>query len=444
LVVVVAMLIGIVVHPSRRGVFEQAARTLSGVTLEWVVYEDECEIGERVGQLFDRQHVDGLLLGPVPYTACRDLLPDDLSVAVVRPSEVDLALAFFQAAAQGWKPTPVSIDTFEAPVVAEVTAFLGLDTDQISSLPYAGEQSAADIVTFHQRFLERAGGGYIISARTAVFRHVDGTLPVVSALPVPSTIRRDLHELALRIQSERASALRFAAAVFLLVKHGGDTELDRARVGLMNMLLNTPEFSGAWVDNRGRNGVVVLAHRAQFARITEEWTSVPALGQAADTLGIRVAAGFGVGSSARICVQLAERAAARSEQERVPCGYLIEDSGVVIGPMGPAAGPQVFTYREHGTAIEDLAREAGLSPATLSRLAAIERTLEGRAISPSDLAGAVGITDPSGRRLIRKLNASGLVSAEGSAQLNRKGRPSNLYRLAIGDAIARRAKRSQP
>ncbi len=287
------MVIGIVVHPSRRGVFEQAARTLSGVTLEWVIYEDESEIGERVGESLHHRHVDGLLLGPVPYTACRDRLPDDLPVAVVRPSELDLALAFFQAAAQGWKPVPVSIDTFEAGVVAEVTAFLRLDTDQIASLPYAGEQSATDIVAFHRRFLDRARGGrlgaspakqsevtgkplagYIISARTAVFRELDGTLPMVGALSVPSTIRRDLHELALRIQSERASALRFAAAVFHLVKHDGDTELDRARVGLMNMLLNTPEFSGAWVDNRGRNGVVVLAHRAQFERITREWTTV--------------------------------------------------------------------------------------------------------------------------------------------------------------------------
>jgi DNA-binding transcriptional ArsR family regulator len=203
-----------------------------------------------------------------------------------------------------------------------------------------------------------------------------------------------------------------------------------------NLLVNTPEFAEAWIENRGRRGVVVFAHQALFEKVTHNWVSLPALGQAQETLGIRVAAGFGVGASARTCLQLAERAAARAEQESLPSAYLVEDSGVIIGPMGPAGSPLAFTYREHGVEIEDLASRAGLSPATLSRLAAIERGLDGKPISPSDLADAMGITDPSGRRLIRKLSESGLVEAEGSAQVQRKGRPTRLYRLGIGKAIA--------
>jgi DNA-binding transcriptional ArsR family regulator len=202
------------------------------------------------------------------------------------------------------------------------------------------------------------------------------------------------------------------------------------------MLINTPEFAEAWIENRGRRGVVVFAHQALFERITHNWVSVPTLANAQDSLGIRVAAGFGVGASAHTCVLLAERAAGRAEQEDQPCAYLVDDSGLIIGPMGPAGSPLTFTYREHGAGLEELARAVGLSPATLSRLAAIERGLDGRAISPSDLATSLGITDPSGRRLIRKLSESGLVSAEGSAQVHRKGRPTRLYRLGIATAIA--------
>jgi DNA-binding MarR family transcriptional regulator len=430
--------IGLVVHTSRRAVFEEAASTLAGVSLEWVTYEYEHDIRPRVAELLARRHVDGLLLGLVPYAACRDLLPDDLSVGVTRSAGLDLALAFFRAVARGWKPTPVTIDTFDPDVVTEVSSLLGLDHDQIACLPYAPEQTLADIVGFHQRFLDRAGGGYIVSARTGVVRQLDPVLPVVNATPVPSTVRADLHELALRIQSTVASALRFAAGVFV-VRDGGP-DLDRARVGLMNMLLNTPEFADAWIENRDRRGVVVLAHKALFERITHNWVSVPALGQALEALGTPVAAGFGIGASARTCVQLAERAADRAELEDGPCGYLIEDSGVIIGPMNPAgSSPLAFTYREHRTEIEDLARDIGLSPATLSRLAALERALEGRPVSPADLADSLGITDPSGRRLIRKLSGAGLVSPEGSAQVHRKGRPTRLYRLTIGDAVARRA-----
>lgn len=85
--------------------------------------------------------------------------------------------------------------------------------------------------------------------------------------------------------------------------------------------------------------------------------------------------------------------------------------------------------------MRSLARTVGLSPATLSRLAAIERDLAGRTVTPSELADAMAVTDPSGRRLVRKLHAHGLVTAEGLTQTHRKGRPTGLYRLAIAAAL---------
>jgi DNA-binding transcriptional ArsR family regulator len=179
---------------------------------------------------------------------------------------------------------------------------------------------------------------------------------------------------------------------------------------------------------------VVFAHAALFEAITHQWVGLPVLGHAKESLGVTAVAGFGIGASARICVALAERAAARAEQDAEPGAYLIDDSGMMIGPMGSTGVPLEFTYREHG-ALEALAGTVGLSPATLSRLAAIERTLGGQPVSPSELARSLGITDPSGRRLIRKLNEAGLVTDDGSAQLHRKGRPTRLYRLTIAAAL---------
>ncbi|GAB3137228.1 hypothetical protein GCM10027290_02590 [Micromonospora sonneratiae] len=432
------MVIGLVIHTSHRAAFEDAARTLAGVTVEWVVYEHEDAVHGLVGDLLDRRGVDGLLLGLVPYAKCRDLLPPDLPVAILRSAGLDLSLAFFKALARGWRPTPVSIDTYDAQTVSEVVNALELDPAQVTCLPYDPEQSVAEIVAFHRTALARTGGDYVISLRTAAAAQLQDDIGVIGGLPGPATIRAQLHELALRVQSKQASALRFAAGVFLVGRAGPKLDLDRARVGLMNLLLNTPGFADAWIEDRGRRGVVVFAHQALFEQATDNWVSLPALSQAQETLGIRVAAGFGVGASARSCLHLAERAAARAEQEQQPSAYLIEDSGVIIGPMGPVGSAVAFTYREHGAELEQLATEVGLSAATLSRLAAVERSLEGRAISPSDLAQQLGITDPSGRRLIRKLGDSGLVEVQGSTQVHRKGRPAQLYRLCIGAAMERR------
>ncbi len=133
---------------------------------------------------------------------------------------------------------------------------------------------------------------------------------------------------------------------------------------------------------------------------------------------------------------LAEKAAAQAEQYGAPCGCLMDEDGLMVGPLRPGATPLSFTYREHGADLEKLARKAGLSAATISRLAAVDRKLAGKPLSPGDLADALCITDPSGRRLIRKLIASGLAVQRGSAQVNRKGRPTNLYQLTIAATIS--------
>ncbi len=425
-----AMVIGLVVHASHRARFDAASRTLTGATLEWVTYEHEPEIRPLVGDLLRRKRVDGLLLGPVPYARAREVLPADLPVTVTRPAPLDLALAWGRALAHGGAAVPVSIDTFGQDTVDEVADALGLDRAQIAALPFDEAQTVDDIVAFHRR----AGAPLVISVRTGVIAAgVDGAT-VVSAQPEIATIRAELHQLALRVKSKQADELRFAAGVFLVAPNSPDP--DRARIGLMNLLLNTPEFADCWIENRDRRGVVVFAHRALFEAVTHRWVDLNVLSRAQETLGVRVVAGFGIGSSARTCVALAERAATRAEQEPAPGAYLIEDSGLVIGPMGAGGTALTFTYRSHDEGLEGLAAEVGLSAGTLSRLAAIERGLAGRAVSPGELAASLGITDPSGRRLIRKLSERGLVVDEGSAQVSRKGRPTRLYRLAITAAVS--------
>ncbi|GIF39897.1 MarR family transcriptional regulator [Actinoplanes xinjiangensis] len=427
-------MIGLVVHASHRARFADAASTLTGVEFAWAVYEREDEIRDRVSGLLRGHRLDGLLLGLAPYAKARDLLPADLPVTVTRSAALDLALAWARARGNGWPATPVSVDTFTTETIDEVAAALDLDRTAIAALPFDPDQPVTEVVDFHREHLARTGAPYVISVRMGVAAALDGRTAVLHALATPGTIRADLHELALRIHTKRADGQRFAAGLFLVARPEQSSDLDRARVGLQHLLLNTPEFADAWIDQRGARGVLVFAPASLFDSVTHHWVGLPVLAEARETLGIRAVAGFGIGASARLSVALAERAAARAEQDADPGAYLFTGDGMTIGPMGASAAPLTYTYREHGE-IERLAGRAGLSPATLSRLAAIERNLDGQPLSPAELARTLGITDPSGRRLIRKLTGADLVIETGSAQESRKGRPTRLYRLAITPAL---------
>ncbi|GAA1592020.1 hypothetical protein GCM10009828_016170 [Actinoplanes couchii] len=482
-------------HAGHRARFADAASTLTGVDFGWAVYEHEDEIRDRVAGLLRDHRLDGLLLGLVPFARARDLIPTELPVTVTRSAALDLALAWARARGNGWPATPVSVDTFASETVDEVASALDLDRTAIAALPFDPDQPVSEVVDFHRQHLTRTGAPYVISVRMGVAAALDGQTPVLHALATPGTIRADLHELALRIRNKRADGHRFAAGVFL----ARDGE---RRATLQRLLAGAPEFADAWIDRHGDRGVLVLAPASLFERATHQWVGLPMLNEA------NAVAGFGIGDSARLSVTLAERAAARAEQdrtaatprksriavtssgddrttatppERIHAGvtshedtsadatsredidadttsaknisddttsrentggdvapsrdadfgaYLFTGDGMTIGPIGSGGMRLTYTYRHHGV-LEQLAGRAGLSPATLSRLASIERGLDGRPISPGELARALGITDPSGRRLIRKLTAAGLVEEAGSAQETRKGRPTRLYRLSI-------------
>jgi hypothetical protein len=460
------MVIGLVLHASHRDRFEQAARTLTGVTFAWAVYEREEQIRERVGELLVAGDLDGVLLGLVPWARARDLLPAGLPVAVTRSAALDLALAWARARGNGWPATPVSIDTFATETVDEVATALDLDRSAIATLPFDPQQSLGEVVAFHRDHLDRTAAPYVITVRTGVAAALDGRAAVLHALATPGTIRGDLHELVLRIRRRRADGQRFAAAVFRSPKTG-------PRAALRLALQGIPELADAWIQERGSHEVVALAPAAVFEKITQHWVMTPVPWHGRPRGGDNTAAeqtateqthidqthpeqanaqadtgafaGFGIGPSARRSVALAGQAADRAEQDGPPTAYLITDDGVMIGPMGAAGEPLTYTYRQHG-GLEALAGRAGLSAATLSRLAALERSLGGRPLSPGELADSLGITDPSGRRLIRKLAEAGLAVPDGSTQPHHRGRPARLYRLAIAAALAggRSPDQSQP
>ena len=419
------MVIGLVVHEGHQQRFADAARTLAGVELAWAVYRHDDEIRELVAGLLRDARPEGVLLGLLPYARSRDLLPAALPVAVTRSAALDLALAWARARDRGWPATPVSIDTFDRATVDEVGDALALDASRIAVLPFDPDQPIGEIVGFHRS----AAAPYVISGRTAVVAALAGSVDVLHAAPAAGTIRSALHELALRVRGRQ----RFAAGLFLIDPADGPTA-DRARVGLQHLLLHTPELADAWIDQRGHRGLLAFAPESLFETATRQWVGLPVLAEARDTLGVRAVAGFGIGATARLSVTLAEQAATRAEQDSGPAAYLFTDDGMTIGPMGVAAAPLTYAHRGHGE-LATLAGRAGLSPATLSRLAAVERSLGGRLVSPGELAHELGITDPSGRRLIRKLIDAHLVIGGGSTQVTRKGRPSRLYRLAITSAL---------
>lgn len=420
-------MIGVLVHDQHQGSFHRAARSSSGTDLRWSTYREPSQAPERLRDLVSDTTPDGLLVDQHAAGALRGQLPESLPLNIVDPTATELAMAIARMRARFPERHIASVDGFGQDELQEVTDPLELAA---TAAPHPREASLEQIVEHHRKTLR--DGGVAITSHPGAAEALANDGPVVQIDLSPATIRAGLDELRLRADAARAEGMRFAAGIFQ-VRNGHDVE--SARAGMREILLRDDTLSGAWVEKHGRRGLVVFAHRALLERNTDGWQVVPALEDARIQLDIRAAAGFGIGASVTAGISLAERAVVRAEAEEHPCAFLVQDSGTIIGPIGGGYRRSRYTYRDHGAAVERLATEVGLSPTTLSRLASLEREVHGRALTPSELAALLGITDPSGRRLIRKLQAADLVSAEGSAHSARRGRPTRLYRLRLSDTL---------
>lgn len=420
-------MIGVLVHDEHRGLFHRAAHTTSGADLRWITYQEPSQAPERLRDLVSDTAPDGLLVDRHAAGALTGRLPEELPLTVVDPTATELAMAIAGMRARFPEHNAASVDGFDQNDLHEVTDALELTA---TAAPHPREASLDELVKHHREALR--DGSVAITSHPGVAEALAAEGPVVRIELSPATIRARLSELRLRADTARAEGMRFAAGVFQ-IRSGHDIEGSRA--GLREILLRDETLSGAWVEKHGRRGLVVFAHRALLERATDGWQVVPALEDARLKFDIRAAAGFGVGASVAAGISLAERAVVRAEAEDEPCGFLVQDNGTIIGPIGGGYRPARYTYRDHGAEVERLATEVGLSPTTLSRLAALEHEVHGRPLAPSELAALLGITDPSGRRLIRKLQAADLVSAEGSAHSTRRGRPTRLYRLRLNDTL---------
>ena len=439
--------LGIVAPMRARATIEQAAATLPGVEPEWLFYDSEESIPTIVEQALSR--CDALCFsGDLPYDKVAGMLPEDLPVSVVRLTSFDVALCLLRAHHTAGGKLPFSMDTADPRIVRELVRELNLDDEQISYLPYGHDVSIDDVVAFHMDAHARHGTAFVITGRSNAVEKLMNQLPVpvFAAVPVISSIRSAMNRGALGATSRRHADNRFAMAIFRIAAPADLIEAEVRRLSLARALHRSLDLGDAWVEDRGGGqDVLVFGDKRLMQKLTSDWTAIPIVAELQHQLGFPVAVGFGLGNSARRSVQFAETAVTRAVRDGGSCGYLQSEDGVVIGPMtGDTESVQRYRFRSEDVDIASLARRTGLGVPTVSRLLDFEDELRGQPISATDVARKLRLSAPSGRRIVRKLADHGLVNLAGSEQASGRGRPTNLFKLALARKIKSGTDKEQP
>ncbi|HEX6972065.1 MAG TPA: GTP cyclohydrolase IIa [Limnochordia bacterium] len=431
--------LGIIGPPDIVAHVEQVAMEFPLLSTTGFAYETEDEAGDVVRRA--EADLDAILFtGPAPYYLALEAHRPQIPWRFVSYEGSALLRTLLLLSREGHDITRLSIDTLPRSVVDEVYAGLGLASESLYTKEYQGPITSAALAAFHTELWE--GGRIHLTVtclRSAERRLVAAGVPVVRIVPTTASIRSSLRLIVSELMGAQSKASQVALGILQIDRlrefsqRHSEYEVQRTKLELHKILLDYAERHQGSVFFLGGDQFVLVTTRGNMAKATDHYRATPLLSEIRRRLPITVSIGNGVGRTAFDAERNARLALAYAHQRGGDCAYLMLDDHRLIGPLG---APEQLEYatRSVDQRWVSLAKQAGLSAATLSRVAALLGKLHKATLTTGEMAEGLGITLRSARRIMSHLAAAGLARLVGEEQPPGRGRPRHVYLLRFEPA----------
>lgn len=360
--------------------------------------------------------VDGLLFtGVIPYRLTQ------VSGELHRPAQfiplngASLYRVLIQASIAGHDVTRASIDTLTDWQVREAYADVGLDAEHVATLPYRDGVTAEELYDFHRNKRAVDEAEFAISCLHSACELLRVVQPTYWLIPAVHSIRMGLQAIAADV--ERAEQ-GFSQVAIAIVEFGGDAQGDES--GLVATEAAALGGSAVLVAP-GR--YMIMTTRGAVEAATIGFTRAPILLHIPDH-GRTLRVGYGVGRSAREAEHHADRALRRARA-------IGDVAGVVALANDTIRSLDTGSPVPRSDSAARLARQIGVSEATIQGLRQVAQMQPDGVIAASDVSRHFGITLRSGRRIIERVERFGLAHEISSRRDGSVGRPKSLYRLDV-------------
>jgi hypothetical protein len=377
-------------------------------------YRDEAQTVEIVRSAHDE--VDALLFtGIVPWSMAQDSELLRCPAEYIPYSGATLLRGLVELLRLGHDVTAASIDTLTRAQAQETMTEARLPTNRISVFEYQPGLTRDDYVAFHRR-ARNQGATVAITCLRSAYEVLEPEMAALRLAPSRHSIRSALQTLLLRVHSAYSSDAQIAI-VLLEVDH---------EVPELATYLAALGGSVARIDERTQ---LLVTTRGPLSEITSGFTKVPPIGSV--TPGSPLRLGIGLGPTAAQAEARAWRGlrrtrdlAAQSTSGIAAVVASTDDADIVLMPTRSVPG--------HGASLSLLARRVGVRRETLERLRRLNEHAHGDAFTAKDVSQRLAIEESSARRLLNRLERTGLASRAGTRHDGGTGRPPALYRLLLG------------
>lgn len=413
-------------------VADDSMDTGSRLRLQSATFTKEVDVAAAVRRVAPDS--DALLFsGPLPLDIAREAGVLDLPAAHIGVSGSSLYGALLRAREHhGCDLTRVSIDSLREDEVAEAYADLELAVEMVQVLPYTGPHSARGFADFHLR-QHRAGATTVaLTTVGAVAAELAAEgVPVVRVRPTRAAVRTAMRTAALLATG---SAFEEAQVAVVLVdvgesprspdSGGGDWWLGQdLRLAAVRVLSADLAAVGATVLPGLGSPLVVLATYGAVAALTEEFTTADFAARVEQVTGLSPSVGVGLGETAADAERHAQDALRSAQGRGASVRVVMRDGSEVALRPGATGRPT---------------RPTAVDPRLVSQAETLATALRSRGedasvIDAEAVAGALGVTTRSARRLLQDFVRAGLAWQVPPRPQSAPGRPRQTFRLLLGD-----------
>lgn len=415
--------------PEGEAAFRDVLLEFGGIDGRLLLYRNGDEIKDMAEQL--QGEIDVFLFGgPLSYHLYRKYVSDSVPTVSIEYKETELLYGLLQLSADsGLPPKGLSLDTFEKKLVDEVLSEVNLPEMTTYVKPFAATESTEEIVRFHRELWETGRISHVLTCRRTVYEQLTAlSIPATSVLPTKFNIRQSIAKAILLGENMRNTNFQIAIGHFWMSSESAspmsDYEREKLSLDFHRSLLDIAQSVNASLLPLGMFEFLMYTSRGFLQEVTRLWTESADFKEMEQKYGTPVYAGFGTGKTPMAAQAHAKSALERAREHREGCAFLIRDDGKIIGPLGSQASLE-YSHRTTDPALQEVARNAGLSADTVGKLAAYARITG--PFTAEELANVLGVTTRNIRNIMKKLADAGYLRETGLERPYPKGRPRKIY-----------------
>ncbi len=391
---------------------------------------------------------DGLLFtGRYPYDLLNNAVLSHKPWAYVRRDAAQLLAALLRGnRLHGWDPARVSIDSYSGGEVRALCRQTGLPEDGPAVWDrHVGQPNfLSDLTRFHRRNVTARRADFCVTGISSVYDALQAAhVPCIILDPTEESIRDAVRLLLLKRDTRRADERGIVVLAIeqdLPDEHAlireNEYQLALESMGVTEAVYLFAQRIQAAVVEREMGRFLLFTTRSLLEAETEGLRTFPLLTGATGMRFGHPSIGIGYGETAREAKYNANLGLLKAKRAGGACTFLVLGAAQMV-PLAPASdqtGKRDMPSRTLDGRFQQVARQAGVSPATVMRLQGVMDFEQRDTFTPGELAALCRMTVRSANRLLEKLLQTGFAQVVGSQARDGAGRPSRVVRIDLSVA----------